>query len=531
MITNPAFSTNNPWLFIALIAVLAGCSDMKKSVSILDTREHYETFDGKYIAQVTPEPWEQALHAAPEVNEIFYLPDGESMVLLNFRGAVQAQALEKYLNGILERLLAHSPKSGVQARVILVGDAGYGQAQAMPDGTIAIPLRMIRETGSEDEIAWVLGHEVSHIILGHHDTDWGRMYQDKLLALMENTMDMTGRLLDASRKMGASTDDTALNGLLDVYNTSSRIFTISQITLFPTWQRVQEDEADLLGLDLAVKAGYSPDESDTALAKLGQWAGDEKQQREELLTRERERLKSNLASVQYSENYVLAFRESATDAVSSAVKTFKNKLASTHRDIEDRRSNLAIYLEREYEDLEQDPDVKHWEKQQNRSSTRTLMAAYEWVWTADGQFQDGDIGNAESSIKKAIEQSRLLNSQSYPRLVFHDIRSAQGNNEKARANLDIALKAARPSAEIYHSSLAYHIGQQAYPDASTLLDRAWGEYKEPPAFYPMKIRLNRLAGNEAAVTQLLQSCTLRASPDIRSLCKEEAGQPALAGNQ
>ena len=50
-------------------------------------------------------------------------------------------------------------------------------ALCTPDGTIIITIGLLEQLDNEDELAFVLGHEVSHAIYRHHEKDWYKKSQ------------------------------------------------------------------------------------------------------------------------------------------------------------------------------------------------------------------------------------------------------------------------------------------------------------------------------------------------------------------
>src|ERR1700733_13040017 len=50
-------------------------------------------------------------------------------------------------------------------------------ALCTPDGTIIVTVGLLEQLENEDELAFVLGHEVSHYIYRHHDSDWFKQAQ------------------------------------------------------------------------------------------------------------------------------------------------------------------------------------------------------------------------------------------------------------------------------------------------------------------------------------------------------------------
>jgi hypothetical protein len=271
-----------------------GCKKLDTKFAWLDHREKYETLDSKFISTIDAETW-NPIKADPSDVNLFYLPDGKTMTRLEFNGLVNSNDLEQYLNSILKHLLEYSPISGVKAKILLVGDNAYGKLQATPDGIIIVPLRFLKASESEDEIAWLLAHELSHIILTHHDSDWVGRYHEKLNASLGSLLEITNNYIAMAKKFGATAETDELDKMVRIYKTSMLLHDVATGSLFPAWQRAQEDEADLLAIDLCVQAGYSIDEADTVLSKLGQWAENNDKKRKKLFDRYKSQFNNDLS--------------------------------------------------------------------------------------------------------------------------------------------------------------------------------------------------------------------------------------------
>ena len=105
----------------------------------------------------------------------------------------------------------------------------------MPGGKIAFYSGLITQLKlSDDEIAIVMGHEISH-------------------ALREHSREQVSQAMAAQGLLGIG---AALLGLGD---TSAQAANVAYETLIATrFSRVDETEADRIGLELTARAGYNP---------------------------------------------------------------------------------------------------------------------------------------------------------------------------------------------------------------------------------------------------------------------------------
>ena len=544
-------------LFGILGITLNGCSMMGVEEPV---RQTYEILDSKYIDTVARESW-KPLYRAKEGAESYDLPDGTTMTKLNFKGIVKSVEFEDYLNNILRKLLQHSPVSGVSARVLLIGDDAYGKLQATPDGIIIVPLRFLRDSESEDEIAWLLAHELSHIILTHHDSDWAGRYHDNLNTAINTVIKRTSEFMNIAEKFGDKSHKKDRKKMDLVHKSSVLIHEVTKSSLFPAWQRVQEDEADLLATDLCVLAGYSFDDADTVLNKLGQWAeasatqrlglmdeySNELNKQFDILKKPEDRLTDdNPEETQPNEEeFPLGLGAEKHEArpeweqyligvgLKLGQKTAESLTAEvnhTHRDMPLRRANIAGYTTKFYPEVEIDPDFESWEKQQNLYRNKSLLAAYSMLWDAkDMLVSSGSVAdeqqvnaanNAYPLVNDAINHiDRRLKKHSYSRWLFYTVRSGQGKKAKATQNLQLALKDPAPSSIIFKLLINEKIENNQYSEAKRLMDRLWREFNKPSEFYPLNIKINKLARHPKTAKKYYDQCqSMAIDESIKQSC-------------
>ena len=162
----------------------------------------------------------------------------------NFRHSnkmpIDAPPLEAYLNGVLNKITANI--SNPTPSIVKVYPSREFSAYTLNNGVIFISVGALFRLKSEDEVAALLSHEYSHLLRKHHKKD---SFEHSV-----NTLLGTVKMYLLYRGEGEISD-------------GKRSFAVSEWVFenafFPSWNRTQENDADLTGMSLLIKAGYNPE--------------------------------------------------------------------------------------------------------------------------------------------------------------------------------------------------------------------------------------------------------------------------------
>jgi predicted Zn-dependent protease len=124
---------------------------------------------------------------------------------------------------------------------IVVFEDKDANAFALPGNKIGVNTGLLKVAENQDQLATVIGHEVAHV-LSHHSNE-----RESQKFAVEQGVALIGALASPQSATGQS-----LMGLLGVG---------AQYGILMPYSRIQESEADRLGLDLMAKAGFNPRES------------------------------------------------------------------------------------------------------------------------------------------------------------------------------------------------------------------------------------------------------------------------------
>jgi predicted Zn-dependent protease len=147
---------------------------------------------------------------------------------------------------IVEAKLMYPPSRDWKWSVAVIDEPALN-AWCMPGGKMAIYTGIIQKLAlTDDEIAQVMGHEITHALLGH-----GRERMSRAIAMQ------------GGMTLGSILAGRDLSGLAPV----------ADIALTLPNSRENESEADRYGLELAARAGYDPRAAVRLWEKIGAAGG------------------------------------------------------------------------------------------------------------------------------------------------------------------------------------------------------------------------------------------------------------------
>jgi predicted Zn-dependent protease len=126
-------------------------------------------------------------------------------------------------------------------------------AFALPGRKIGINSGLLRVTVNQDQLAAVIGHEMGHVLAQHGRE---KVSQQTALGAVDQVLGIFTR---------GNRQAEALAHLVEG---------VVQIGILYPFSRVQEDEADLIGLELMAKAGFHPTEAVEFWKNMSVYSGD-----------------------------------------------------------------------------------------------------------------------------------------------------------------------------------------------------------------------------------------------------------------
>ncbi len=274
----------------------------------------------------------------------------------NFANAAAAQAL---CQQILDRLLEGWKGPRPQLQVVIQAEPYY-HGEARPSGLMVISLGTFnadKGVTSEDELALLIAHELSHVLLGHLDDAQTMQNVTHLLELLAQGF-LTYSDASKSHMVGKQLQiegDPRLyrRGLLASLATDSLL----QDLLAPSFGRGKELEADRLGIDLARRAGYYVGEAEMR-SFVGHHTADQAQTSrrmaalgtvlDALVSEASGRIAAKVGGKSAMQDQLSKLFTLLGEKAVKAVVKHVAELSKRHPDPEERMAFLASYLKTNY---------------------------------------------------------------------------------------------------------------------------------------------------------------------------------------
>lgn len=157
-----------------------------------------------FLAQVIPQKWEESLGRSSRESVIAML---KHMPGAGMRGLCDTGSESPDLQGLVNRLAEGAPNEGYSFDLIVL-DADFVNAFALPGGYMVVSTGLIKECASADELAGVIAHEMAHVTERHGTGGMLRQYAwESFLRMMGVNDSMSGAIANLVLTSSFSRDD------------------------------------------------------------------------------------------------------------------------------------------------------------------------------------------------------------------------------------------------------------------------------------------------------------------------------------
>jgi len=222
---------NKSFFLLVILSLLAGCASTN-------------------LPPITSREYQQL----PDEKRIWLESEQEEQRLADSGMILEDQELAAYLNQVAMKVLPEEAKKKIEFRVYVINNP-YSNAFALPNGKVYIHTGILARLDNEAQLATVLGHEMAHVTQRHMVREQ-RSLRNKAagLASFQATFGSLPLVGELSTALGALGTMAAVSG----------------------YSRDLETEADNVGFNWMVAAGYDPRESPKVFKHLKEEMEEEK---------------------------------------------------------------------------------------------------------------------------------------------------------------------------------------------------------------------------------------------------------------
>ncbi|OIQ49630.1 Metalloprotease LoiP precursor [Pseudodesulfovibrio hydrargyri] len=408
-------------------------------------------------------------------------------------GVARNEAIEAYLNSVLEKLQRAWPGEPVPSYVFLRPSPEFGSFAA--DHAVFVDYGLLRTLESEDEVAALLAHEYSHVLLGHQSLQsWSSLlgvavdlYQTTASVKYRTSGDQDNLLKDAALSIAADK--------------------LGQNALIPVFSRDNEEDADSLGTDLLILSGYSPMGMVNLLQRVADWEDRQEQLKEEIRKAEEEARKAAKDGKD----------ELSMDKLFADLGKATNKIGRKHYAAKDRESAVKQYVRTHYA---------------GRPRNALLTEPYQAVFGSGkvAQYFNGldDMDNAKlAAISGKPKDALALIRGKRCRTLIQDVPYVRYlDRDIAARNKKLKLKTLEADCQrddtllLEYRLLMIQYEAKAPKEALAVADTAYASLDKPELLLPDLIRLNKKLGNESQSLGYLVTCKGSGDSGLISSCQE-----------
>ncbi|ABC64829.1 M48 family metalloprotease [Erythrobacter litoralis] len=448
---------------------------------------------------------------------------------------------ELALEALVESLRPHWPyRQPGPIDVKIVASYSFSPL-AHADNVIVVPLGALLRAETDDEVAWLMGHEFSHLALGHFERHAKARKREKFIGNAVSLMQGGAAIASSRYSFGSNglqqrgTDQKLLQKLSSGIYTKSEDLRLVSALLNDVFSRKQEDQADVAGLDLAMAAGFSDSGASLAIEELGK----DDEQRKNLFAAigddmaEFGKLEGGrllLAATQRGGN-LKAQGGSLVDNLLGNLKTIAvNKLVdhytATHRPAEPRREGVLAYHERAYPEGELRDTTSEWlDALKANPEVVPAQAMLDARVSALALLQEGKANEAVAVLKPAMEgvygsNPLLLNTAAQIYAEAGDRAGAEAIYSRAMGlqnTPDNPYLAQSRTGFVDHVTLLVSMGNIA--KANEVIAKGTERFGDDHAFLPQKIRIAMKTRDMDQLVGTMARCTDIGDPALSADCE------------
>ncbi|WP_454760955.1 M48 family metalloprotease [Caulobacter segnis] len=426
-----------------------------------------------------------------------------------------------------------------ELKVYVIGSGGY-QALARPDYSMTVTVGMLALADSDDEVAFMFAHELSHIRMNHFARDQSMAKMRQVATQVNSIYTDSVRLSQMRvRTVGDNTQLYTENqkkvdaaGLRAAANKQRMDLLLTTLVDTP-WSRKDEDEADAGGYDLAETQTYSS--AIGAPAAFGRMKADF-DLKAALGEAMQSQLTTSLAVLGGEAGQILQngggqlslqdqFKQAKVNLFASGRQAAINYFQQRHRSPEDRQKGIAAYSQAVYQ-------------------PRLPIAKTEWLTATRGTkefkdaalivraVQDSQDARGKGEFAAAVAAMAPALKTSFGTVPFVANEAAQafdsaGDSVNAEKQFMIAHKHPDQTVDGYQAHLDMLLRLRRYARVLEVAKAASLRYGDERPFLPDLVAASLRTGKKDETAVYLQKCMATENESLKDQCIHALTDPAF----
>jgi Zn-dependent protease with chaperone function len=477
---------------------------------------YYEDIKGKFIDVAV----EKAAEAKQDSNKKGHrgLVQGD-IVGTRLYDAVPLPTVEARAREIMDRLIAQWPgERPPQIKIVITADPFFG-AESAASHTISIAQGVIQQVESEDEFAAIIGHELGHVLLNHFARGAAHEREIKMIAHLSSTAVMAvavsglrvqGGPRGATVTAAADTGDKMRDALLIG-------FAIDRLAAIfnADWEREQEDEADLLGVDLLARAGYNVQAATDMLQRLRK-TRDVNEEKVKRLKRFEDAAKAFVASG----GNLDVLKSAGIAFLIDELISLLDDLLQSHPDPQRRLEDVGNYIAREYEDAQAAKKEEQYRALIADRRVASVLANHVVAADALGLLEVQPVNLQGIEEKARFATTGPTARAPYTLRALGQVLMLKGDGANAVSALSLAAQDPGASFITVTTLASAYARMRNFPAAHAELDRAAVRFGSAEAVMPARISVHLQEGDVKKADEVAQACRRVENSGIRKQCAE-----------
>lgn len=427
--------------------------------------------------------------------------------------------LQAKANAVIARLLGVWKGAPISAQVYVTA-AEQLEAVNYQNGVIIISAETFRTLQTEDQLAFILAHELGHSIAGH-DTQGmvsgalGMVSRIASQSMLLQPMISSGRWTQMLTPEELAVDRRVASKKLLVASLAAEA--LAADVLQPAHSRKQELEADIIGFDLLRRAGYVSDQSQNALSKIPDVIGRSSarlQKSQELVTLLVSDQVQNLVkpSGQLG-GWITKMANAVSGEALQRMFVQLQKGFKDHPNSETRQQNLNDYIAKAYETAEPQAAVR--KTAMKYFDDKKLQPLFEGSRKAASL----NLTLASAGSMSTEKPPAALESVPLTRYVRGKLEQLGGRVQDAEREWSLAIRSQWATKSQFRRLASLYVEANDPANAQKVATQARTAFRDSDIFRAVDIQAHLLRGDQAKAERSAVECATKAEAEEALECR------------